>query len=79
MAFPQKVVTIDAIYYPPYSTTHPVTNATFFNEINEKLFDLAIEDNSNSIVLGDLNIPVHINDGQNYDSRRLNEIITLLG
>ena len=47
------------------------------NELSEKLSSLAVEDNSNSIALGDLTI--HLNDGQIYDSQRLNEIITLLG
>ena len=64
--FCANICALNAIYHPPYSTKHPVTNTTFLNEFSDKLSDLAIEDKFNSIVLGDLNI--HLNDGQNYDS-----------
>ena len=72
VCLPQKVVTLNAIYQLPYSNKHPITNVTFVNEYSDKLSDLVVEDNRDSIILGDLNI--HLNDEQSYDAETLKKI-----
>ena len=73
----QKAITLNAIYHPPYSKKHPITNSVFLNELTDKLSDLAIENNTDSIILEDLNI--HLNDEQSYDTELLNDTINSLG
>ena len=75
VCFPQKIVTLNAIYHPTCSKKHPIRNATFLNEFSDT--DLAVENNKDSIILGDLNI--NLNDEQSYDAETLNEIINSLG
>ena len=60
-----------------YIKKHQITNSVFLNELSDKLSDLAMEDNTDSIILGDLNI--HLNDEQIYDTELLNDIINSLG
>ena len=48
-----------------------------FSVYSDKLSDLAIEDNTDSIILGDLNI--HLNDEQSYYTELQNDIINSLG
>ena len=62
---------------PPLLKETPNNKFCFLNELSDKPSDLAVEDNTDSVILGYLNI--HLNYEQRYDTELLNDIINSLG
>ena len=70
------MVTIVAIYHPPYSVTNNSTNAKFIDEFTEYLVD-SIMTYNNIVILGDFNL--HINDQEDPDTNIFIDTTAALG
>ena len=71
-------VTLLSIYHPPYSTTNPVTNRMFIDDIIEWICDQLVmsDDDNKLIILGDFNI--HVNDKSDENAHNFMDIIMAL-
>ena len=58
-------MTVVAIYHPPYSTQHPITNTIFIDEIMEWLPQV-LTNHNNIIIARDFNL--HVNDESDTDA-----------
>jgi len=68
----KQKTSVVAIYRPPYSTNHPVTTRTFFQEFPD-FIEARLAANKPIIITGDFNI--HIEDATSVDGQQLLDIL----
>ena len=76
LSFLKSKLDIHVIYRPPYSTNHPVTTATFFNEFQNYL-SVAAETPSYLLIAGDFNI--HMDSEDDSDKIHLCNLLDMYG
>ena len=69
-------MTVVAIYYPPYSMQHPITNTIFIDEITEWLPQV-LTNHNNIINAGDFNL--HVNDERDTDASIFIDMMEAMG
>ena len=68
-------MTVVAIYHPPYSIRHPITNTIFMDEIMEWLPQVL--KNHNIIIIRDFNL--HVNDDNDTDASIFIDMMEAMG